>query len=386
MSDTAITPNETSRPTVSITALRIAAALSATAGLIHASAAGGHADDRTLAIMFSVAAALQFGWAALAVARPSRMVAIAGAAIGLGCLAVWALTRSTGIGFVHALSEVEPIAGQDLICAILGGAAGVAALASLHRPTRSSIAGGSIVTAVAALSLMAAVPAMAMPHKHVHSAGSEQADGHQHSDSHSDAAGETHAHGSSAAATGLAVAPGYDTATKAEKKKAQALVDTTKKEMARFTDTASVEAAGYHSIGDARSGFEHFVNADYLKNEASLDPTQPESIVFKVNDDGTKSIATAMYILPPGNTMANVPAVAGEMTKWHDHQNLCWDGAGRVAGIVVNGACTPGGTFRPTPPMLHVWVTDNECGPFSGIEGKFAAASHGTSCTHSHGG
>ena len=69
------------------------------------------------------------------------------------------------------------------------------------------------------------------------------------------------------------------------------------------------------------------------------------------------------------------------MTQWHDHQNLCWDASGvRLAGILVNGKCTPGGTFRATPPMLHVWVVPNECGPFAGLEGT----AHTGSCLHSH--
>jgi hypothetical protein len=32
--------------------------------------------------------------------------------------------------------------------------------------------------------------------------------------------------------------------------------------------------------------------------------------------------------------------------------------------------------------MLHVWVVENECGPFAGIEG--GAGSHGETCEHAH--
>jgi hypothetical protein len=78
--------------------------------------------------------------------------------------------------------------------------------------------------------------------------------------------------------------------------------------------------------------------------------------------------------------MADVPDVAGPLTTWHDHQNLCWDESGvRLAGVVVNGTCTPGGVQRGTSPMLHVWITEHPCGPFAGIEG------HGNgTCTHEH--
>jgi hypothetical protein len=86
-----------------------------------------------------------------------------------------------------------------------------------------------------------------------------------------------------------------------------------------------------------------------------------------------------MYILDPGTTMDEVPDVGGDLTIWHDHQNLCWDASGgRLAGVVVNGRCVPGGTLKATAPMLHVWVEDHECGPFAGIEG------HGSGCSSDH--
>jgi hypothetical protein len=155
---------------------------------------------------------------------------------------------------------------------------------------------------------------------------------------------------------------------------AQSLVDTTTAAVAGYIDQASVEAAGYNSIGDDRTGFEHFVNFGFLTDGVELDPARVESIMFEVADDGTKRIASAMYILSVGKTMADVPDIAGELTTWHDHQDLCWDGNGRIVGLFRNGACRPAGTLIPTPPMLHVWVVPNDCGPFAGIEG------HGEAC------
>jgi hypothetical protein len=49
-----------------------------------------------------------------------------------------------------------------------------------------------------------------------------------------------------------------------------------------------------------------------------------------------------------------------------------------VATLDAEGNCARG-TFRPTAPMLHVWMTDNPCGPFAGLEG-----SHGSGCSHDH--
>jgi hypothetical protein len=153
--------------------------------------------------------------------------------------------------------------------------------------------------------------------------------------------------------------------------------------MAHFPDRAGVEAAGYTWIGDGRrvGGFEHFVNQSYMTDGRVLDPDHIESIVLQRQPDGSEKVVTAMYILERGTTMAEAPDIAGSLTPWHDHQNLCWDESGtKIAGIVVNGQCRPGGTFRATAPMMHVWLVDPACGPFSGVEGHGAA-----DCSHTHG-
>ena len=166
--------------------------------------------------------------------------------------------------------------------------------------------------------------------------------------------------------------------TEAQRAAAQDLIDRSVDGMARFSNVESVAAAGYYSIGDGSTGYEHFVSPEYMADGIELDPARIESIVFRVLPDGTRQLGSAMYILNSGSTMDDVPDVAGALTTWHDHQNLCWDG-GRVVGVLnAEGACT-NGTFRPTAPMLHVWMLPHECGPFAGIEGA-----HGAGCAHGH--
>lgn len=153
--------------------------------------------------------------------------------------------------------------------------------------------------------------------------------------------------------------------------------------MTAFPTVASVEAAGYQSIGDASTGFEHFVNWTFFSDGTELNPQRIESIVARVNANGSRTIVSGMYILTLGKTMADVPDIAGTLTTWHDHQDLCWaptpTGGNRVTGIAVNGTCPNGGANVPTPPMLHVWLEPQPCGPFAGIEGT-----HGSSCQHTH--
>lgn len=167
--------------------------------------------------------------------------------------------------------------------------------------------------------------------------------------------------------------------TAAQRSAAQSLIDRTTAAMARFPDEASVLAAGYRTIGDSATGFEHFVNFGYLIDDDELDPNKIESIVLRV-EGGVKTVESAMYILSLGATMDDVPDIAGELTTWHKHDDLCFDLSDglRVVGIADGGRCARGQLFV-TPPMLHVWITPQACGPFAGIE----TGNHGSDC-HPH--
>jgi hypothetical protein len=233
------------------------------------------------------------------------------------------------------------------------------------------------------------VPAMAAPHTHSHDDG-----GHEHTEVATAAApahpdththSEAHAHDGAVAVDDAApiFSLGDARLTEAQRGRAISLLVATRAALlAHFPDRPSVDAAGYTWIGDGRraGGYEHFVKQEYLTDGRELDPDHIESIVLQRQADGSERVVTAMYILERGKTMADAPDLAGSLTPWHDHQNLCWDGNGRLAGLYVNGQCRPGGTFRATPPMMHVWLDDPPCGPFSGVEGHGAA-----SCAHSHG-
>lgn len=134
-----------------------------------------------------------------------------------------------------------------------------------------------------------------------------------------------------------------------------------------FVNVAAVEAAGYVSIGDGgTNGYEHYVKWSYLTDAYELDPAHMESIVVKKNEAAPKTIVSAMYILTPGKTMDDTPPLAGELTSWHEHRDLCFEGPKLVA-IAVGGVC-PRGVLTVTPPMLHVWMIPQPCGPFAGIE------------------
>jgi hypothetical protein len=365
--------------------LWVAALASAGAGLIHAAAAGTHTGDRVMVVLFAVAAVAQVAWAAVALQRPGRGVALAGVALNAALVVAWLATRTVGLPLVDALREPEAAGAQDTVCAVLGLVAAGLALLAVVRPrwgagALSPLAGVALAVLVVAL----AVPAMAADHAHGGGAhdhetgGEETAAGHDH-----DEAATEHDHEDGSAdeddaqdAAGAATAHDHDIPERLDHEPtddqlaaARQLVADTEAALAAYADVAAAEAAGYVSIGDARSGVEHFINHDHLRDEGVLDPNEVESLVYRVEADGGRELISAMYILPPGSTTDDVPDVAGNLTVWHGHDNLCWDAGGtRIAGVVVNGRCRPGGTQGQGMPMLHVWVVPNDCGPFAGTD------------------
>jgi len=363
----------------------VAAAASLGAGLVHAAAAGTHAGADTLVRLFAVTAAVQVAWAAVALARPARAVLGLGVLINGGAVVAWALSRTRGLPWPAELEVVEDVSAQDAIAAALGALAAVGALAALVRPALglrrpgAPLPLGAVLAGVAVLAL--AVPGMAAPHG---SGASHDHDGGAGSDHHGGVAADDHHDGDAvavgdhhddvAATDGPIISLDDPRVTDEQRAAAEELIDTTAAGMARFSDPASLEAAGYVSIGDGVTGYEHYIHVGYIADAVDLDPNQIESIVFTVAADGTRTLASAMYILGFGTTMADAPDIAGELTTWHDHQNLCWEGV-RVVGTTDRTGSCERGSFRATPPMLHVWMTEHPCGPFAGIEG-----SHGSGC------
>jgi hypothetical protein len=439
-------------------AVVVAAAASGAAGFVHAAAAGTHAEERSVVLLFTAVAVAQMGLAVALWARPVRTVAVLVAGVNGAAVVAWLLSRTEGLPLIDAMRAPEAVGTQDLVAAMCAAIAVGAAVVMITQPIARHEApqAYSLVVVFAALAL--AVPALAAGHTHDDHAHEEAAAGHVHGEvahqdgddhDHTDAAGahgDDHAddHAAQPAATTddghdhgtpgtLPTTGGHNHATTpgttphqhgtgpgevphehpgtpptttpgtphthvptptgpiisvddprlspAQRRAATELIYRTAAYLnSNLSTVAAVEAAGYRSIGDGgTNGYEHFVNFGYLSDGTEMDPSRIESVVAKKNGDGTKTVVSGMYILSLGKTMGDVPDIAGELTTWHDHQNLCWEGT-RVVGITENGQCRRG-TFIATPPMLHVWLVSHPCGPFAGIE----TSGHGTGCgSHQH--
>ena len=163
--------------------------------------------------------------------------------------------------------------------------------------------------------------------------------------------------------------------TEQENRVRQLVLDT-QDDLMRWSDYRVAQEEGWTSIGDGRTGYEHFVNPMALLDGEFLDSKAPESIVYKVYGD-TRILVSAMYManLGTGIDDAELTDYAGPLMQWHIHDNLCWklgdDMRPSITGITDGNDECPEGSRRADVriPMVHVWVVPHPCGPFAAVEG-----------------
>ncbi|QQS24393.1 MAG: hypothetical protein IPM43_13420 [Actinomycetota bacterium] len=173
--------------------------------------------------------------------------------------------------------------------------------------------------------------------------------------------------------------------TPEQEARAAQLLEDTLRELPAFADPVAIQTLGYRSIGDASTGFEHFINREMINDDKLLDPTAPESLVFQVDAaSGEKSLVSAMFIAPTGTAMDDpkLTDIGGALMQWHIHDNLCWglrDGVPVVVSVTdANGGCPPGSLRAGgANPMVHVWIAPHACGPFAALEGHGAGQTAG---------
>ena len=370
-------------------ALAIAACASIGAGGVHAAVIGTHAEHRVLALLFVWSAALQVVWGIVALLRTSAAVAVSGLAINAVMAGAWFVTRSTGISWISGLETREPIRFADAACAGLGIVVVGIALGLLLTPGATTEQRPANAAVPAFLIAALALPAMVVGGTTVHN-----------HDSSSD-----HVHAASDPSEVPAVVPpkpydpakpidlsGVDGVSAEEQARAENLVAITLDRLPRFADYRVAEQQGWHSIGDSITGYEHFLKWDLINDSVSLNPDEPESLVYEVGQDGSRKLVSVMYLLPSSVSLDAVPDVGGRLTQWHVHNDLCFTNdptAPQVAGITTpTGSCTPPLVKFPASPMIHVWIVPHPCGPFAALEGIGAGqvkAGDTKWCDHVHG-
>ena len=406
-------------PVRRVTGLAIAAWASLGAGAVHAAAIGVHAEHRAAALTFTIVAFLQLLWGAAALAAPSRLLALVGAAGSSVLVGGWLTAKTSGIASIDGLTESEPLQLADTAAAVLAAVVVVVGLAAAMaddagrawRPL-GPVASGVAVVAVVAMTL----PALVSASSHDHAATDVAADGgHEHAgDDHhahpgTDAGGE--APGDAVGMVGTdqqdhatPVPPkpydpdlpidlgGVGGVTPQQQAAAENLIAITLLRLPKYADPAVAEADGFRTIRDGATGHEHYINWSYIDDEHVLDPDRPESLVYEPQPDGSKKLVSAMFMLSTGTTLDDVPELGGPLTQWHIHDDLCFvddPEAPWVAGLTnPDGTCNPPLVKFAPVPMIHVWIVPHPCGPFAALEGVGAgqvAEGEARLCDHAHG-
>jgi hypothetical protein len=393
-------------------ALRIAAIASLGAGAIHATCVGSHGDERTVIISFALIAALQIGWGALALVRSGRLVSLSGLAVNGAALGGWVLSRTSGMSFIDGFETAESPGFPDTLAAALAAIAILGAVAALARRYEWVARPRPVLVALAGVAVLSvSVPGMVKTGDHDHAAtdghgagdhdtaatGGHDAEGMDHGDPQHDMEGMDHEHGEVAQPVpfdgtlpvDLGGVPGV---TPEEQAEAEDLVTRTIQELPQFADPATLPARGWYPIGDAVTGFEHYMNWPLIDDDEILDPSAPESIVYQVGPGGERTLVAAMFITPRDVTVEDPPDFGGPLVQWHAHDNLCYGGVPnqlRIMAVVPYPQPCPGTTFRDhLSPMIHVWIVPNECGPFASLEGDgggVLAQGETRMCDHAHG-
>lgn len=90
------------------------------AGLVHLAVIGEHLDHWLMAgVFFAVLGAAQVGWGVAALARDAAPVPRAVLAVNLGALAVWAVSRTTGLPVGPEAGTAEAVGRADVLCVAL---------------------------------------------------------------------------------------------------------------------------------------------------------------------------------------------------------------------------------------------------------------------------
>lgn len=161
------------------------------------------------------------------------------------------------------------------------------------------------------------------------------------------------------------------------------LIADAEEKLLAFSDTSTLPDMGFFKLGvTAPGGFEHWYHIGWLFDEHVLNPEYPESLMFR-RTATSRELVGVKYFMDVGTTMDDIPDELDWLPGWHTHPELCVDALGLVAGFTIAGtnSCPPGSRPADGPPMVHVWIADNECGH------RFAGTGFtGVHCGHGHSG
>ena len=174
-----------------------------------------------------------------------------------------------------------------------------------------------------------------------------------------------HDHGGFAASAqaGLIMRPPSDEEpTRGQAAAAAKLADDTKRSIARFGDQRVAVAEGYVPDGPMLGLEVHYKSPVHSADNAVLDPTRPELLVYASDGRRYVLLGTA-YVMPTAGVAG--PEIGGPITRWHAH-NVCVTLLPPAFGVVSPfGTCPAASIAITLPEMMHVCTVENPRGPYA---------------------
>jgi len=394
-------------------------ALSIIAAAIHFAFAPDHfSEDWRHGFFFLVSGWAQVAWAVLLLVRPRRWVLSTGIIGNALIIAVWAVSRTSGLPtWLGGNGEAEAVGNADLLCSVVEAliVIGSAALLAMPELARKAIGDVRIASAAAASVITLAIVGASVGinpstsgHSHAgaghhgdshasetavgdasHDAAHDAAHDGSHDASH-DAASGAAATGSAHAAHGVAVpwesgkSP-CELATKDQSPEDQpaneghnhhgplpqkpisnedrrTLIDQQKQARSvidKYPNVAAAEADGYRKS----TTYIPCIGAHYTKVSlvGSFNPAAPSELLFDGDTPDAKIIGLSYLILHPGGMP---DGFAGPNDVWHQHSSnggLCLNRQGVVVGGEATSVaeCTRRGGVKNGLKdiwMVHDWV------------------------------
>ena len=372
--------------------LLVAAFASAGAGLVHAAAAGSHNDDAALAWLFAVTAVLQLGWAALVLVRPwSAVVAVGHRAQrrlrrARGCSRARSGWRARSPAWKTSVRPT-PIAAALAAIACVDRARGVAHRIARVDAARRARAGREHRRGAGpggAGDGGAAHPRRPRPRarrRRGRVARRHRARARRHRRTPARARA-TPTRRPSTTARRSSRSPTPASPRRSGRAPSRCWCRPAPRCWRASPTGRASRPPATSWIGDGRraGGYEHFVQQDYMTD--GLRARSRPHRVDRAAAPGRRQRARGHRDVHPragqdDGRRARRRRVAHDVAR--PPEPVLGRRTAKLAGIVVNGVCRPGGTFRATAPMMHVWLTDPPCGPFAGVEGHGAG-----DCAHTH--
>lgn len=138
---------------------------------------------------------------------------------------------------------------------------------------------------------------------------------------------------------------------------------------------ASIAKHGWQDLEKAKaSGFTaawndtvHYVNSDFVFDDAFLDCDRPEYLMYYDTPSG-KALAGVMFVTQ--SLLDEGPQFGGSPTRWHYHYWVvprCMQRGVIAIGVAKLGECEDSELSFRSPEMLHVWLFDHPAGRFSAM-------------------